>query len=285
MPDPRAGVTASTAGPDPLPPGLPQYTPRHAQPEPEPKPDAPSVADLSPSAGPRPRHRAGGSRLPRIGADALWPLAAVVAVALAGARTLGGLPLPDDGALTDPAFRLLRGGTAVSLLSPDGLAAVHTAVYATVTRAFSRHDTLTGAGREMLLVLLVVSALLVWRTSRRLGLGDPAAAAAVLAFGAVPLLVPAHAVSAPAAFAVDWALLACRLALARRSAPATWTVAAIAVLLAVLLAPDALLLLTTGLAGAVLTGRVRPGWPAPLRVGVAAVLAVAAVGVRLLLPR
>lgn len=261
MPDP----TADSAAPHAAAPAPPTSTPRDR----------------------RARHRAHRrTALPRVDADLLWPLAALATVVLAGTRTLRGLPLPDDGALTAPAFRLLRGEEiGVPLLSPEGVGAVHTAVYATVTRAFSRYDTLVAAGRELLLVLLVVAAVLVWRISWRLGLSNPAAAAAVLIFGAVPPLVPAHAVSTPAAIAVVWALLAGWLLISRPAAPAAWTVAVLAGLLAALLAPDVLLLLATGLAGgAAATGRVRRAWPAPVRSGAAGLLVLVAVAVRLLLP-
>jgi hypothetical protein len=231
------------------------------------------------------RHRAGRAPLRRrLSADLLWPLAALAVVGLVGARTLRGTPLPDDGALTAPAFALLRGEPTGALLSPDGLGAVHTAVYATVTRAFERYPTLTAAGRELLLVLLLAGSVLVWRIARRLGLGSPAAAVAVLAYGAVPFLAPAHAVSTPATLAVPWLLLAgWLLADGPPSLPAA-VPAAVAGLLGVLLAPDVLLLLAIGLAAAAASGR-PARWTGQQRRPAAVALAVVAVAVRLLVAR
>lgn len=284
-------ATASDEAPAGLTPPATSHSPAHAAgahaagahaavPE---APEAPAAAAVPDP--PRARHRATRGRLPRVAPDLLWPLAALVAVVLVGARSVRGLPLPDDDALTAPAFQLLRGEPGLSPVSPEALGAVHTAVYATVTRAFQRHATLTGAGREFLLVLLLVSAVLVWRTARRCGLGNPAAAAAVLAFGAVPWLAPAHAVSTPAAVAVGWLLFAAWLLAAGRPAPAAWAVAALAGLLATLLAPDILLLVTSGLAGAVAIGWLRFRWSLPLRLLGAALLVAAAAVVRIALPR
>ncbi|QXG76999.1 hypothetical protein KUM42_05575 [Modestobacter sp. L9-4] len=239
---------------------------------PPPAPAAPPVVDGPSSPGapvvaPRARHRAAREPWPeRVRIGLLWPLFAVVVVGLVGARMLRGLPLPGDGALAAPAFAVARGTTDLAPLSPEGLAAVHTAVYATVTRAFERHAGLVAAERELLLVVLVLSAVLLWRTARRLGVPDAGCAVGVLAFGAVPVLVPLHAVASPAALAVPWLLLAAWLltswlrpagehdaatgSLLGRVPVAVGLLAAVAVVLAVLLAPDVLLLLVAGAATA-----------------------------------
>ncbi|GAB3362282.1 thioesterase domain-containing protein [Modestobacter lapidis] len=244
---------------------------------------APPAPGTEPSPR-RARHRAGWQP-PSRRLGALWPLAALLVVGLAGARTVRGLPLPDDGALTAPAAGLLRGTSDLPLLSPEGLAAVHAAVYATVTRAFERHATLAGAGRELLLVLLLTSAALVWGTARRGGLGQPASAVAVLAFGAVPTLVPAHAVSTPAALGITWLLLGTWLAVGGRTPRAPWPVAGGAIALGTLLTPDVLLLGTAGLAAAVATGELLGRGPATRRLAVGTGLAAATVAVRLLVAR
>ena len=214
---------------------------------------------------PRARHRA--ARLPwteRVRVGLLWPVLALAVVGLVGARMLRGLPLPDDGALGAPGFALSRGTADLAPLSPEGLAAVHTAVYATVTRAFERHTGLVAAERELLLVVLLLSLVLLWRTARRLGVPDAGCAVGVLAFGALPVLVPLHAVASPAALAVPWLLLAAWLltswlrpagghgtgaaSLRGRVPVAAGLLAAVAAVLAVLLAPDVLLFLVAGLA-------------------------------------
>ena len=215
----------------------------------------------------RARHRATGQPWPeRVRAGLLFPLAALAVAALVGARMVRGLPLPADGDLAGPAFTLSRGTADLPPLSPEGLAAVHTAVYATVTRAFERYPSLVAGERELLLVVMLLSAVLLWRTARRLGVPDAGCAVAVLAFGALPVLVPLHAVATPAALAVPWLLLAAwsltswlrppgghetgRAGLRGRVPPAVGLVAGVAVVLAVLLAPDVLLLLVAGLAAA-----------------------------------
>ncbi|GAB4080199.1 hypothetical protein GCU67_16160 [Modestobacter muralis] len=227
---------------------------------------APASSPGQPVAQRRARHRAARPSWPeRVRVGLLWPVLAVLVVGLVGARMLRGIPLPGDGDLAAPAFALSRGTTDLAPLSPEGLAAVHGAVHATVTRAFERHATLVAAERELLLVVLVLSAVLLWRTARRLGVPDAGCALAVLAFGALPGLVPLHAVASPAALAVPWLLLVAWLltswlrpagdhepagSLRGRVPVAVGLLAAAAVVLAVLLAPDVLLFLVAGLAAA-----------------------------------
>ncbi len=218
---------------------------------------APPV-DRSPAAVPGPptvpgRHRAAATVPPggvgRRG-GVVWPLVALVVVGLVAARSLRGTALPEDGALAAPAAALLRGDTGPDALFPAGLGALHTAVYATVTRAFQRHATLVGAERELLLVLLLGSAVLLWRTARRFDVPDGACAIGVLALGALPALAPLHATATPAAVAVGWLVLAGWVAswasTSRRPPAVLFVLTGLAAVLAVLLAPDALLLLVAG---------------------------------------
>jgi len=288
--DPPPVTSTSTP---PVPPSTPhpdEPAPAAAPPVDPPAATAPRPAftdgDLRPSA-PRSapghaRHRAARSPLlRRVRAGLLWPLAALVVVGLVAARILRGLPLPRDGALMAPAFLLSRGEGDLAPLSPEGLGAVHAAVYATVTRAVERHATLAAAERELLLVVLLVSAVLLWRTARGLGVPDAACAVGVLALGAVPALAPLHAVPTPAAFAGAWLLAAAVLlaglvsgswAPGGRPLVAVGVLAVIAVVLTVLLAPDALLLLVAGVVAAAAERAPRARWRA----------LVAAVGVLLL---
>lgn len=250
-------------------------------------PEQSTLDDAAPAPAPsdradRPaRHRSTRTAPPRW--SVLAPLAAVLVSALLAARTLRSSPLADDGALTGPAWAWLDGGPTPALLTPDGLATVHTAGWALATRAFDRHDGLAAAGRELLWTTLVVSCLLLWALARRAGLGDGAAAIAVLAFGAVPGLVLLHAVSSPASLAVPWVLLAGLLATRhRRRGPRT--AAALCLVPAVLLAPDVALLLVAAAAGALSAGRVRPDWSPTVRVVAAGLLAPVFVALVLLLP-
>ncbi|MGY1856710.1 hypothetical protein [Modestobacter sp. SYSU DS0290] len=219
----------------------------------------------------------------------LWPLTALAVLAAVAARRLSGPRLPGDDALAAPAAVLLRGDGDLALLSPDGVGALHTAVYATVTRAFARHDTLLAAERELLAGALLVTGVLLWRTGRRLGLGDAGSALAVLALAAVPALAPLSAAASPAWLALPWLLLAAWLLLSGRPSPAASVTAAVATLLGVLLAPDALLLLVVGVVAgtAARTPWHRLPGPAGSRSRTALVLAVvgsalAAVATRLL---
>ncbi|WP_369139824.1 hypothetical protein [Modestobacter versicolor] len=245
--------------------------------------DGGSVAGRGRDAG---RHRASGGPLAgRLRAGLLWPLAALGVVALVAVRTLRGARLPGDGELGAAAAALLRGESAPAPVSPEGLGAAHTAVYATVTRAFQRHGTLAGAERELLTVLLLLGAVLLWRTARRLDVPDAGCAVAVLLLGGAGLLVPLHAAATPAAFAVCWLLLAGWLATwvlaGGRPPPVVAVLAVAAAVLAVLLAPDVLLLLA---AAAVAAVALRPG-PAARRASVVAAGVLLLAGTRLLVQR
>ncbi|WP_222265125.1 hypothetical protein [Modestobacter marinus] len=244
--------------------------------------DPTPVTSPGPAAGRpsrAPRHRA-AARVPV--RTLLAPLVALALVALAGARGLGGPRRPGDGALTTPAYALLGGDPAPGALSPEGLGAVHAAVAASLTRAFARHETLAGAQRELLWVVLVVSAVLLWRTARRLGVPDGATAGGVLVFGAIAVATGLSTRGTPAALAVPW-LLAAALLLARGRLPRAATAGAVlAAVLAVLLAPDSLLLIGAAAAAALAGddhGR-RPRWQRTVLLVAVPLLA----GVRLLLP-
>ena len=85
-------------------------------------------------------------------------------------------PRPEEGSLVADAFILSRtdGATAAPALSPDGLAALHVAVYAALTRTFDRHDTLVAGGpRAPARRRDAARRLLLWRTARRIGLRVP----------------------------------------------------------------------------------------------------------------
>ncbi|SDO21669.1 hypothetical protein SAMN05660199_01544 [Klenkia soli] len=228
------------------------------------------------------RHRSTGRQRARWFVVA--PLAAVVVAGLVSARALRSSPLADDGALTAPAWEWLHGGAAPQLLTPDGLAVAHTAAGAWLTRSFDRGTGLAAAGRELLWAALLLSCLLLWRLARRTRLGDAGACVAVLVLGAVPGLVMVHAVSAPAAWAVPWMLLAAWLAVGRRRR-AVRVLGGLALVPAVLLAPDVLLLLVAGTAGGLSTGRLGRRWSPRTRTVTAGLLAPVFVAVVLLLPR
>ena len=224
---------------------------------------------------------------PAVWAALGWPLAAVAVVALVGARAAQQILRPEEGLLAAEGFLLsgTRAEAGAPALSPDGLGALHVAVYAALTRAFNRYDTLAAVGRELMLVAAIGSALLLWRTARRLGLGVPASAAAVLLAGVPPLLSAAALIDVPAQLAVPWLLLATWLMAPGRSTVAARVVALVAAALAILLAPDVLVIALAGAAAALCTGRLLRRMAPRMRL-ISALLLVPVVALAaLLLPR
>ena len=248
-----------------------------------------SRAPGDPSGAPDPapsrhRHRA-RPRRPALSAAALWPSAALVLVVLLGLRAVRRAARPGEGLLSAEAFlrTATRDEPSAAVLSPDGLATLHMSVYAAVTRAFDRSDTLIAAGRELLLVVTVVSAVLLWGTARRLGFGSASTAVAMLVAGVPALLSPVGLLDVPAQLAVPWLLLAGLLTAGGRPSGTALGIALVSAVLAVLLAPDVLVLLLTGGAAALATGVLRPRGTRRARLIAGAVLGGAAVGVAVLL--
>lgn len=286
---------------------------RRPRPQPEgrhrsataPSPPTTSGAGSSPTGAPRPlrplvgprqgaadraRHRAGRSPLaPRSLAGLGWPVAALVVVALIGARAALRPASPGEGTLAAQGLLLSRGADLPTPgLSPEGVGALHAAVYGTVTRALDRHETLLAAGRELGLVAVLLSCVLLWRTARRIGLGDGAAAAGLLLLG-LGLLTPAllpdgSALDGPALLAVPWLLLAGYLVAPGRSAPAALVAAVLATAVAALLAPDVLLLVTAAGAAAAV-GRLPREIPVSGRGALAVLATVLVAGIAVLLDR
>jgi hypothetical protein len=125
---------------------------------------------------------------------------------------------------------------------------------------------------------------LLWGIARRLGFGHASAAGAILLAGVPALLSGAALLDVPAFLAVPWLLLAAWLIAPGRPAVPGLAVASLATAVAVLLAPDVLVLLLTGAAAAVATGvLLRRATPGPRGI-VALVLLGAAVAAALLLP-
>ena len=184
---------------------------------------------------------------------------AVLVVGLLGAHATVTPARLGEGELTAHGVLLLTPGAGlpVPASSPDGVGALHAAVYGMVTRALDRHETLVAADRELALVTILLSCVLLWRTARRVGLGDPASAAAVLLLGlgvlGLTALPAAPAVHGVALLALPWLLLAGYLLAPGRPAPAALVAAVLASAVAVLLAPDVLVLVTSLAAAAVIS--------------------------------
>ncbi len=221
-------------------------------------PAGPPASSPEPAAPSRPRHRAGRAGRPILPVDAIWPLAAIVLVPLLGARAMQRAARSGEGRLAAEAFLLsaTRDDPGALPLSPDGLGALHVAVYDTLTRVFDRADTLVAAGRELVVVVTVLAAVLLWRTARRLGFGHPAAAAAVLLAWAPALWFPVL-LDPPAQLAVPWLLVAAWLTASGRPSPAAQGIAVLSAAVAALLAPDVLVLLLSGAVAALVTGMPR----------------------------
>lgn len=88
--------------------------------------------------------------------------------------------------------------------------------YTGLTGAFARWDIAVLAGREAVIVASLVSVVLIWMLSRRLGLRRPAAAVAGLVFAISPLALSFHRTVYLDNVATPWLLLAFLLALSRR---------------------------------------------------------------------
>lgn len=82
--------------------------------------------------------------------------------------------------------------------------------------ALDRADHAVAAGREAMLVVLLLGVVLLWVLARRLGVPRPAAAVAVVLFAVSPLALHLHRLVQVENVAVLWALLAFALATARR---------------------------------------------------------------------
>ena len=230
-----------------------------------------------------PAHRAPGPHRHRAAPDGsapsrlalLWALAAVALTGALGAAALFRPGRAGEGALAANGFLLVHTGTVpgVPALSPDGVAALHLALYAPLTGGFARDDALLSVGRELLLVAALLSACLIWRVASRLGLGHGAAAVAVV-LASLPLLFSGTALlDVPAQLAVPWGLAAAWAATAdRRILRALLGLPALAV--AALLAPPVLVPALAGAAMATFpTGLARRH---PVRTALAIGLAAAA---------
>jgi hypothetical protein len=93
---------------------------------------------------------------------------------------------------------------------------IQLALYAQLTDAFDRWGLAVLAGREAMVVAMLIAAVLVWALARRLGLGRPASAAAVLIFTLSPLAVQFHRYVYLDNIAIPWLLAAFLLAMSPR---------------------------------------------------------------------
>lgn len=206
-----------------------------------------------------------------------WPLATLALLTLLAVRVCLAAPGTGEGRLAaDGYLAATAGDLPEPALLPRGLGSLLVAGYSELTGAFRRHDSLAGLGREVVAVAVLCAAVLLWRAGRRLGLPQAATGVAVLALG-LPLLLAVGAVDdQPAVLALPWLLAAGWLIAPGRVTPPAALLAVALAVPGVLLAPAALLVLTSGSAVLLLDRRAGGGRAAsgPLR-GRAAVIAVA----------
>jgi Dolichyl-phosphate-mannose-protein mannosyltransferase len=122
-------------------------------------------------------------------------LLAVVAVAQATGMTRAPQRVDDEGTYVAQAWAVQHWGTLghyTYWYDHPPLGWLLLAAWTTLTGAFDRAATAVAAGRELMLVLQLVSAGLLYGVARRLGLGRPAAAGAVLLFSLSPLALGMH---------------------------------------------------------------------------------------------
>ncbi len=173
----------------------------------------------------------------------LLVLAAVVqraGLADAPPRTAG------EGVLVGRAWALLHPGEVTLPLpaldgSPLGPAAV--AAWAGATGAFETAPTAVAAGRELVVVLTLVSATLIWVLARRLRSPRWAATVAVVLATVSPLSLELHRPVTPENLATPWVLAAVVLVLGTRGRAAPLAAAAGCLLVAALTAESTLLVL------------------------------------------
>ncbi len=158
----------------------------------------------------------------------------------APARTSG------EGVLVGRAWALLHPGEATQPLptldgSPLGPLAV--AAWAGVTGAFDRAPTAVAAGRELVLLGTLVTAVLLWVLARRLRSPRWAAATAVVLATLSPLALELHRPVTPENLAAPWVLAAVVLVLGTRGRAAPLAAAAGCLLVGALTAESTLLVL------------------------------------------
>lgn len=158
---------------------------------------------------------------------------------LVQAINLGGSParIDDEGTYTAQAWAVANLGELAHYTfwyDHPPLGWIQIAGWAGLTGGFERYDIAVLAAREAMVVATLVSAALVWFLARRVGLGRPAAAAALLLFTLSPLAVQFHRTVYLDNVATPWLLAAVLLAMTRRNQLLGFTGAAIALGVAVL---------------------------------------------------
>jgi hypothetical protein len=134
-------------------------------------------------------------RRPSVDARILTALLAVATVAHGWGMTGSPGALDDEGTYIAQAWAVQNWGTLAHYTywyDHPPLGWMQIALWSTVTRAFSAASYAVLAGRQLMLVVQLVSCVLLYALGRRIGLRRPAATAAVLLFALSPLAVVFH---------------------------------------------------------------------------------------------
>lgn len=204
--------------------------------------------------------RPAGHRPPRTGDDVptlLLVLAPTALLHVLIATTTAGTAAPGEAGAVAGAHLATPGGVApadVGLV--EQLAAVQTAL------GPAGGASLLQTARGVCLLAGLLTALLLWPVVRRLGLGDNAAAAAVIVAGASPLALLLHSAVDAGVLAGFWLVVAAVIGVRSRPTPVIVAGTAVAVAAAVLTAPLAaagvLALVAHAFAGGLLAPHERP---------------------------
>ena len=168
-----------------------------------------------------------------------WLSPVLVISALVSLVNFGGAPqrIDDEGTYTAQAYAVSAFGQLAHYTygyDHPPLGWIQIAGYAQLTGAFARYDLAVLAAREAVVVATLISVVLVWMLSRRLGLGRAASATAALIFAVSPLAVQFHRTVYLDNIALPWLLAAFVLALNKRSQLAGFAASAACFSIAVL---------------------------------------------------
>ncbi|WP_050720800.1 ArnT family glycosyltransferase [Microbacterium sp. GCS4] len=195
-----------------------------------PTPSGPSLSD---------RARRAGSWLRDRSHALVWLIPVLAVSAIVNFLNVGGAPqrIDDEGTYTAQAWAVTHLGELAHYTywyDHPPLGWLQIAGYTQLTGAFERWDIAVLAGREAVLVASLISVVLVWMLTRRLGMTRPASAIAALIFAISPLAVQFHRTVYLDNVAMPWLLLAFVLAMNRRGQLAAFAGSALAFGIAVL---------------------------------------------------
>jgi 4-amino-4-deoxy-L-arabinose transferase-like glycosyltransferase len=163
-----------------------------------------------------------GSWFARHRLDLVWlsPLLAISAII--NVLNIGGAPqrIDDEGTYVAQAWavnNLAELAHYTYWYDHPPLGWLQLAAWTGLTNGFDRYDIAVIAGREFMIVSMLVSVVLLWAVTRRIGLSRPAAAASALLFALSPLAVQFHRTVYLDNIATPWLLASILLAMTKRN--------------------------------------------------------------------